>query len=168
MSSPFQKKFSKKSPFAMHEGKPHKSIEHQAEEYLGFPQEIARERADEYLGIVEDKDGVKQAQNSFEYGDLARHYLAGDQTARSIQEKMGGFGNTFLGKMVASAGSNVGGLVHEAKNILDGRPVMESVEDATNNLAGSIGSFLPENVSTKLLDIYKKYGPDGKVKTNNQ
>ena len=52
MSSPFQKKFCGKSPFAMHEGKPHKSLEHQAEEYLGFPQEKARQRTDEYLNIV--------------------------------------------------------------------------------------------------------------------
>ncbi len=152
----------------MHEGEPHKSIEHQAEEFLGFPQEEARRRTDEYLGIVPDKDGVKQAQNSFEHGDLARHYFAGDETARSIQKKLGGFGNTFAGKMIASAGANIGGVIHEAQNILDGRPIMESVEDATNNLAGSIGSILPESVSTKLLDIYKKYGPDGKVKTNNQ
>ena len=41
---------------------------------------------------------------------------------------------------------------------------MESVEDATNNLAGSIGAFLPEKASNKLLDWYKKFAPDGKVK----
>ena len=60
MSSPFQKKFSEKTPFAMHEGKAPKSLEHQAEEYLGFPQENARARTDEYLGIKEDEDGLKK------------------------------------------------------------------------------------------------------------
>jgi hypothetical protein len=164
MSSPFQKKFSEKTPFAMHEGKVHKSLEHRAEEYLGFPQETARARTDEYLGIKEDEDGLKKEQNSFEYGDTARHYLAGDETSRSIQEKLGGFGKTFLGKTIAGIGSNVGGLIHEAQNIASGRPIMESVEDATNNLAGSIGAFLPEKASTKLLDRYKKFAPDGKVK----
>ena len=164
MSSPFQKNFCGKSPFAMHEGEPHKSLEHQAEEYLGFPQEKARQRTDEYLNIVPDEDGLMEEQNSFEYGDLARHYLAGDETARAIQKKLGGFGDTFLGKMVASAGSNIGGLVHEATNVLNGRPIMESLEDATNNFAGSVGSFVPKETSTKILDIYKKYGPDGKVK----
>ena len=163
MSSPFQKKFSKKTPFAMHEGKPHQSLEHQAEEFLDFPQEKARARTDKYLGIKEGED-VIGGQNSFEYGDTARHYLAGDQTSRSIQEKLGGFGKTFLGKTVAGIGSNVGGLIHEAQNIASGRPIMESVEDATNNLAGSIGAFLPEKVSNKLLDWYKKFAPDGKVK----
>ena len=164
MSSPFQKNFSKKSPFAMREDKPRKSIEHQAEEYLDFPQEKARQRTDKYLNIVPDKDGLMQEQNSFEHGDLSRHYFAGDETARSIQKKLGGFGNTFVGKMIASAGSNVGGMIHEAQNILDGRPIMESIEDAANNFAGSIGSFLPRESSEELLDTYKKYGPDGKVK----
>ena len=164
MSSPFQKKFSEKTPFAMHEGKAPKSLEHQAEEYLGFPQEKARARTDKYLGIKEDKDGLKEEQNSFEYGDTARHYLAGDQTSRSIQKKLGGFGETFLGKTIAGIGSNIGGVIHEAQNVIDGRPIMESVEDAANNLAGSIGAFLPEKTSTKLLDWYKKFAPDGKVK----
>ena len=163
MSSPFQKKFSEKTPFAMHEGKPHQSLEHRAEEYLGFPQENARARTDKYLGIKEGED-VIGGQNSFEYGDTARHYLAGDETSRSIQEKLGGFGNTFLGKTIAGIGSNIGGVIHEAQNVIDGRPIMESVEDATNNLAGSIGAFLPEKVSNKLLDWYKKFAPDGKVK----
>ena len=164
MSSPFQKKFSEKTPFAMHEGKVHKSLEHRAEEYLGFPQEKARARTDEYLGIKEDEDGLKKEQNSFEYGDTARHYLAGDETSRSIQEKLGGFGKTFLGKTIAGIGSNVGCLIHEAQNIASGRPIMESVEDTTNNLSGSIVAFLPEKASTNVLDRYKKFAPDGKVK----
>ena len=87
MSSQFQKKFINKSPLAQ------KSLEHQAEEYLGFPQEKARQRTDEYLNIVPDEDGLMEEQNSFEYGDLARHYLAGDETARAIQKKLGGFGD---------------------------------------------------------------------------
>jgi len=164
MSSPFQKKFSEKTPFAMHEGKAPKSLEHKAEEYLGFPQEKARARTDEYLGIKEDENGLKEEQNSFEYGDTARHYLAGDQTSRSIQKKLGGFGETFLGKTIAGIGSNIGGVIHEAQNVIDGRPIMESIEDVANNFAGSIGSFLPRESSEELLDTYKKYGPDGKVK----
>ena len=99
-----------------------------------------------------------------ENGDTARHYLAGDQTSRSIQKKLGGFGETFLGKTIAGIGSNIGGVIHEAQNVIDGRPIMESVEDAANNLAGSIGAFLPEKASIKLLDRYKKFAPDGKVK----
>ena len=157
----FSKIFTNKSPFKQED--PPKSLEHRAEEFLNFPQEKARQRTDEYLNITPDKDGKKREQNSFEYGDTARHYIAGDQTSRSIQDKI-----KFLPKPARIAagiiGSNIGGLVHEAQNIKEGRPVLESVEDATNNFVGSLGSLFSKNTSTRILDKVKKYLPDGKVK----
>jgi len=141
-----------------------KAVEHKAEEFLKFPQEKARQRTDEYLGIVPDKNGLKKEQNFFEHGDKARHYLSGDQTSRSIQKKLGSFGKTLPGKTIGIIGSNVGGLIHEAQNLKEGRPILESVEDATNNFVGSIGSLFSKNTSTKILDRLKKYLPDGKVK----
>ena len=160
----FSKNFTNKSPFKQEDPKKKKSLEHKAEELLNFPQEKARQRTDEYLGIKPDKDGLKEEQNSFKYGDTARHYLAGDQTSRAIQNKLGYLGKTKIGKAIGVIGSNLGGLVHEAQNIKEGRPVLESVEDATNNFAGSIGSLFSKNISTKILDKVKKYLPDGKVK----
>ena len=53
---------------------------------------------------------------------------------------------------------------HEAQNIREGRPILESVEDATNNFVGSLGSLFSKNTSTKILDRLKKYLPDGKFK----
>tara|TARA_B100001173_G_C15845027_1_gene486310 strand:+ start:119 stop:610 length:492 start_codon:yes stop_codon:yes gene_type:complete len=159
----FSKIFINKSPLKQED--PPKSLEHKAEEFLNFPQEKARQRTDEYLGVDRDFDwaGPIPEQNSFEYGDAARHYIAGDQTSRSIQDKI-----KFLPHPTRAAagiiGSNLGGLVHEAQNIKEGRPVLESVEDATNNFVGSLGSLFSKNISTKILDKVKKYLPDGKVK----
>lgn len=157
----FSKIFINKSPLKQED--PPKSLEHKAEEFLNFPQEKARQRTDEYLNITPDEDGLMEEQNSFEHGDTARHYIAGDQTSRSIQDKI-----KFLPYPTRAAagiiGSNLGGLVHEAQNIKEGRPVLESVEDATNNFVGSLGSLFSKNISTKILDKVKKYLPDGKVK----
>ena len=159
----FSKNFTNKSPFKQEDPKKKKSLEHKAEELLNFPQEKARQRTDDYLGIDVNADVPMPEQNSFEYGDAARHYIAGDQTSRSIQDKI-----KFLPYPTRAAagiiGSNLGGLVHEAQNIKEGRPVLESVEDATNNLVGSLGSLFSKNISTKILDKVKKYLPDGKVK----
>lgn len=164
----FSKQFISKSPFKQ-EDPPKKqsnvlsNIEHTADEFLNFPEEKARQRTDKYLGIKPDKDGLMEEQNSFEYGDTARHYMGGDQLSRSIQDKI-----KFLPYPTRAAigviGSNVGGLVHEAQNIKEGRPILESVEDATNNFVGSLGSLFSKNTSTKILDKLKKYLPDGKVK----
>ena len=158
----FSKIFINKSPLKQED--PPKSLEHKAEEFLNFPQEKARQRTDEYLNITPDEDGLMEEQNSFEHGDTARHYFAGDQTSRSIQNKLGSFGKTLPGKTIGIIGSNVGGLIHEAQNLKEGRPILESVEDATNNFVGSIGSLFSKNTSTKILDRLKKYLPDGKVK----
>ena len=163
----FSSKFTGKNPINKQDP-PNQSnalsnIEHKAEEVLNFPQEKARQRTDEYLSITPDKDGLMEEQNSFEHGDTARHYFAGDQTSRAIQNKLKYLGP--ITKRVAGiVGSNVGGLIHEAQNIREGRPILESVEDATNNFVGSLGSLFSKNTSTKILDRLKKYLPDGKVK----
>ena len=141
-----------------------KSLEHISEEVFNFPQEEGRRRTDRYLDIIPDKDGLMQEQNSFEYGDTARHYFTGDQLSRSIQDKF-----KFLPYPTKVAlgivGSNIGGWVHEYKNLKDGRPFLESVEDATNNFWGSLASLFSKDTSTKVLDKTKKYLPDGKVKS---
>jgi len=165
----FSKQFINKSPFKQQDppGQNQRNIlsdiEYNADEFLGFPEERARQRTDEYLGIKPDKDGLREEQNSFEHGDTARHYMGGDQLSRSIQDKI-----KFLPYPTRAAigviGSNIGGLIHEAQNIKEGRPVLESVEDATNNFVGSLGSLFSKNTSTKILDRLKKYLPDGKVK----
>ncbi len=163
----FSSKFTGKNPINKQDP-PNQSnalsnIEHKAEEVLNFPQEKARQRTDEYLSITPDKDGLMEEQNSFEHGDTARHYFAGDQTSRAIQNKLKYLGP--ITKRVAGiVGSNVGGLIHEAQNIREGRPILESVEDATNNFVGSLGSLFSKNTGTKILDRLKKYLPDGKVK----
>jgi uncharacterized membrane protein YeaQ/YmgE (transglycosylase-associated protein family) len=163
----FSSKFTGKNPINKQDP-PNQSnalsnIEHKAEEVLNFPQEKARQRTDEYLSITPDKDGLMEEQNSFEHGDTARHYFAGDQTSRAIQNKLKYLGP--ITKRVAGiVGSNVGGLIHEAQNIREGRPILESVEDATNNFVGSLGSLFSKNTSTKILDRLKKYLPDGKFK----
>jgi len=169
--SKFSKKFISTSPFKQQDppGQNQRNIlsdiEYNADEFLGFPEEKARQRTDKYLGITPDPvTGLIEEQNSFEHGDTARHYMGGDQLSRSIREKLGLLGKTSLGRAIGVIGSNVGGLVHEAQNIKEGRPVLESVEDATNNFAGSIGSLFPEKTSTKILDKIKYFLPDGKVK----
>lgn len=168
--SKFSKKFISASPFKQQDptGQNQRNIlsdiEYKSDEFLGFPEEKARQRTDEYLGIKPDKDGLMEDQNSFEHGDTARHYMGGDQLSRSIREKLGSLGKTSLGRIIGVIGSNVGGLVHEAQNIKEGRPILESVEDATNNFVGSIGSLFSKQTSSKILDKVKKYLPDGKVK----
>lgn len=164
----FSKKFISKSPLKQ-EDPPNQSnalsnIEHKAEEFLGFPEEKARNRTDKELNIKPDKDGLKEEQNSFPDGDARRHYNAGDETSRAIQNKL-----KFLPKPTRAAagiiGSNIGGLIHEAQNIKEGRPVRESLEDAANNLAGSFSSVFSRNFSEKMFDkFYRKFAPDGKVK----
>lgn len=154
----FSKNFLKNAPLQPKQDPPKMGIEGRAEEFLNFPQEKARARTDAYLNVP------GREQNSTPYGDAARHYLAGDETARAIQDKFGFFKNTGLAKIAGFIGSNAGGLIHEAKNIQSGRPFMESVEDATNNLAGSLASVFSRKTSEKILDLYKKIAPDGKVK----
>ena len=143
--------------------KKRKSLEHIGEEFFNFPQEKARRRTDGYLDIIPDEDGLMQAQNSFEYGDTSRHYFAGDETSRSIQDK---FKYLPYPTRVAMgiAGSNIGGWLHEYKNLKDGNPFLESLEDGTNNFIGSLASLFSRDTSTKILDKTKKYLPDGKVK----
>jgi hypothetical protein len=143
--------------------KKRKSLEHIGEEFFNFPQEKARRRTDGYLDIIPDEDGLMQAQNSFEYGDTSRHYFAGDETSRSIQDK---FKSLPYPTRVAMgiAGSNIGGWLHEYKNLKDGNPFLESLEDGTNNFWGSLASLFSRDTSTKILDKTKKYLPDGKVK----
>ena len=143
-----------------------KSLEHGAEEWLEFPQEKARRRTDEELEIKPDKDGLRPEQNSFPMGDARRHYNAGDETARAFADKVKDFPLSFLTrKALGILASNAGGWVHEAQNIKDGNPFMESIEDATNNLAGSLASLFSRKTSKKLFDKgYSKIAPDGKVK----
>jgi len=163
--SSFSKKFVSKSPIKQRNQSTILSdVEHKSEEFLDFPQEKARERTDEELGIKPDPvTGLIEAQNSFPDGDARRHYNAGDETSRAIQNKLKYLGP--ITKRVAGIiGSNVGGLIHEAQNIREGRPILESVEDATNNFVGSLGSLFSKNTSTKILDRLKKYLPDGKFK----
>lgn len=163
------KKFTDKNPFK--QVKPSEkykdialsNIEHHGEEWLNFPQEKARNRTDEELNIKPDEDGLMREQNSFPDGDTRRHYNAGDETSRAIQDKL-----TYLDpitkRIVGILGSNAGGLIHEAKNIKDGRPWMESVEDATNNFAGSLSSIFSRGTSKNLFNkYYRKIAPDGKV-----
>ncbi len=165
--SSFSKKFINTSPFKKQDP-PSKSnffsnLESHGDEFLGFPEEKARERTDEYLGIDPYADGPVPAQNSFEYGDTARHFMGGDQLSRAIQNKLKPL--PYITRVaLGTLGSNLGGLVHEAQNIKEGRPILESVEDAANNLAGSLGSLFSKKTSTKILDKVKKYLPDGKVK----
>ena len=154
----FSKNFLNNAPLQPNQDPPKMGIEGRAEEFLNFPQEKARARTDAYLDVP------GREQNSVPYGDAARHYIAGDETARAIQDKFGLFKNTVLAKITGFIGANAGGLIHEAKNIQSGRPFMESVEDATNNLAGSLASVFSRNTSEKILDFYKKIAPDGKVK----
>jgi hypothetical protein len=164
--SSFSKKFVSKSPIKQRNQSTILSdVEHKSEEFLDFPQEKARERTDEELGIKPDPvTGLIEAQNSFPDGDARRHYNAGDETSRAIQNKLKYLGP--ITKRVAGIiGSNVGGLIHEAQNIREGRPVRESIEDATNNLAGSLSSIFSRKFSKKYFDkFYKKIAPDGKVK----
>ncbi len=161
----FSKKFVNKSPFKQRNQSTILSdIEHKSEEFLNFPQEKARERTDNELGIKPDLFGLKEEQNSFPDGDARRHYNAGDETSRAIQDKLKYFGPVTK-RIAGIVGSNVGGLIHEAQNIKEGRPVRESVEDAVNNFAGSLSSVFSRKFSKKLFDkFYKKIAPDGKVK----
>ena len=154
----FSKNFLNNAPLQQNQDPPKMGIEGRAEEFLNFPQEKARARTDAYLDVP------GREQNSVPYGDAARHYIAGDETARAIQDKFGLLKNTGLAKIAGFIGSNAGGLIHEAKNIQSGRPFMESVEDATNNLVGSMASVFSRNTSEKILDFYKKIAPDGKVR----
>ena len=167
--SKFSKKFISTSPFKQQDppGQNQRNflsnLEFYGDQFLGFPEEKARERTDEYLGINPYADGPVPAQNSFEYGDTARHFMGGDQLSRAIQDKVKPL--PYITRVaLGTLGSNVGVLVHEAQNIYGGRPVLESVEDAANNLAGSLGSLFSKKTSTKILDKVKKYLPDGKVK----
>ena len=145
----FSKQFVSKSPLKqVDKSNVLSNIEHKAEEFLGFPEEKARNRTDKELNIKPDKDGLKEEQNSFPDGDARRHYNAGDETSRAIQNKL-----KFLPKPTKAAagiiGSNIGGLIHEAQNIKKGRPVMESIEDATNNFAGSLSSLFNKKTSKR-------------------
>jgi hypothetical protein len=161
----FSKKFISKSPLKqVSQSNVLSNIEYKAEEFLDFPEEKARNRTDKELNIKPDKDGLKKAQNSFSDGDARRHYNAGDETSRAIQNKLKYFGPVTK-KVAGIVGSNIGGLIHEAQNIKEGRPVMESVEDAANNFAGSLSSLFNRKTSKKLFNkFYKKIAPDGKVK----
>ena len=167
--SKFSKKFISTSPFKQ-TGKKNKSnilsdIEYIADEFLNFPEEKARQRTDKELGIKPDsKTGLMKEQNAFPKGDARRHYNAGDETSRAIQDKVKPL--PYITRVaLGTLGSNIGGLIHEAQNIKAGRPVRESIEDAANNLAGSIGSLFTRKTSKKLFDnFYKKIAPDGKVK----
>lgn len=167
--SKFSKKFISTSPFKQ-TGKKNKSnilsdIEYAADQLLNHPEEKARNRTDKELGIKADsKTGLMKDQNSFPMGDARRHYNAGDETSRAIQDKLKPL--PYITRVaLGTLGSNIGGLIHEAQNIKSGRPVKESIEDAANNLAGSIGSLFTRKTSKKLFDnFYKKIAPDGKVK----
>ena len=167
--SKFSKKFISTSPFKQ-TGKKNKSnvlsdIEYAADQFLNFPEEKARNRTDKELNIKPDpKTGLMKDQNAFLKGDARRHYNAGDETSRAIQDKVKPLPYTTRATL-GIIGSNIGGLIHEAQNIKEGRPIRESIEDATNNLAGSIGSLFTRKTSKKLFNnFYKKIAPDGKVK----
>lgn len=167
--SKFSKKFTTKSPFKQTGPKNQSNIlsnvEYAADQFLNFPEEKARNRTDKELNIKPDpKTGLMKDQNAFPKGDTRRHYNAGDETSRAIQDKL-----KFLPKPTRAAvgivGSNIGGLIHEIQNVKEGRPARESIEDAANNLAGSLSSFFTRKTSKKLFDkFYKKIAPDGKVK----
>ncbi len=161
----FSKKFVDKSPFKqINQSTILSDIEDKGEKFLNFPQEVARNRTDKELDIKVDENGVMQPQNSFSDGDARRHYNAGDETSRAIQDKLKYF-PPITKRIVGVLGSNLGGLIHEAQNIKEGRPVRESLEDATNNFAGSLSSLFSRKTSKKLFNkFYKKIAPDGKVK----
>jgi len=161
----FSKKFVNKSPFKQdYQSDVMSNIEYTIDDSLGNPQEVARNRTDKELDIKEDENGVMRPQNSFPDGDARRHYNAGDETSRAIQDKLKYF-PPITKRIVGVLGSNLGGLIHEAQNIKEGRPVRESLEDATNNFAGSLSSLFSRKTSKKLFNkFYKKIAPDGKVK----
>jgi len=155
----FSKQFISNSPFKqVNKSNVLSNIEHKAEEFLGFPEEKARNRTDKELNIKLDKDGLKEEQNSFPDGDARRHYNAGDETSRAIQDKF-----KFLPYptrvALGIAGSNIGGWVHEYKNLKDGRPFLESLEDGTNNFAGSLSSLFNRKTSKKLFNKFYKQKP---------
>ena len=178
MSSPFQKKFSKKSPFAMHEGKPHKSIEHQASSYdfldsdeslegkfdrwLNFPQEKGRRKTDQQLNIVPDKDGLMREQNSFPDGDARRHYNTSRETAIAIADKIPKIVPSYIRKPISIFAALALGGGHEGNNLLNGGSLRQSLEDMTNNFPGAFASLLNDENSEKVFDTIKPVLPDGK------
>ena len=171
MSSPFQKKFSEKTPLA-HNHQPPKtsnyeslnsdeSWEGKADRWLGFPQEKGRRETDEQLKIVPDKDGLMPEQNSFEHGDLRRHWNTSNETAKAFSKKMD-FLPSFISKPLGVLAANVAGGGHELNNLIDGGSLRQSLEDGFNNGWGAASSLLSEENEKKLFNIYKKFGPDGK------
>ena len=171
MSSPFQKKFSGKTPFA-HNHQPPKasnyeflnsdeSWEGKADRWLDFPQEKGRRETDEQLKIVPDKDGLIPEQNSFEYGDMRRHWNTANETAKAFSKKMD-FLPSFISKPLGVLAANVAGGGHELNNLIDGGSLRQSLEDGFTNGWGAASSLLSEENEKKLFNIYKKFGPDGK------
>jgi len=171
MSSPFQKKFSKKTPFAQRLQAPKtsnyeslnsdESWEGGIDRWLDFPQEKGRRETDEQLKIVPDKDGLVPEQNSFEYGDMRRHWNTANETAKAFSEKMD-FLPSFISKPLGVLAANVAGGGHELNNLIDGGSFWQSLEDLENNKWGAASSLLSEENEKKLFNIYKKFGPDGK------
>jgi len=171
MSSPFQKKFSGKTPFA-HNHQPPKasnyeflnsdeSWEGKADRWLDFPQEKGRRETDEQLKIVPDKDGLMAEQNSFKYGDMRRHWNTSNETAKAFSKKMD-FLPSFISKPLGVLAANVAGGGHELNNLIDGGSLRQSLEDGFTNAWGAASSLLSEENEKKLFNIYKKFGPDGK------
>jgi hypothetical protein len=145
-----------------------KTLEQRLDDYLGNPQQKARDRADE--ARFNKKDDPY---------DNVRHANAGRYTTEAIRNKVESkigknpVGKT-IGKVAGFVGSNLLGAAHEGSVFISGynkdkRPLStklrESAEDMYNNYVGSkIGlSDNPSKQKTKkILELsYKNQIPDG-------
>ena len=125
---------------------------------------------------------IKNRYDGGEWGieqDAPRHVTTAQYTTESLRNKLPfGLGNSIMGRGLAAFGANVLGAAHEAKagysSVKKGKSsvkdaFLESVEDLTNNFAGSVvgafGNSNMDNSKNKKIDKIIKYLPDGKYKS---
>lgn len=153
-------------------------------------QKTFESKVNEWMGSPKNK-AVKNVVSRYDKGntidkqDAARHVTSSQYTTETLRNKMPfGLGNSLFGRGLAAAGTNLLGLGHEVKGAYNqykkGKPVVniikESVEDLTNNFAGSVigatGNSSMNKSKNKIVDKAINYLPDGKVddkgKTNNR
>jgi hypothetical protein len=107
--------------------------------------------------------------------DAPRHATSSQYTTESIRNKMPSkLGNTFGGRALSALATNALGAAHEVKagyaQFKNGRSIkdiaIESMEDMTNNLVGSVigavGNSKMDKSKNKVIDKAVKYLPDGK------
>ena len=155
-----------------------------------FQQKTLESKVNKWMGDPKNK-AIENVVSRYDKGntidkqDAARHVTSSQYTTESLRKKMPfGIGNSIIGRGSAAVVSNLMGLGHEAKGAYGqykrGKPVVniikESVEDLTNNFAGSVigatGNSSMNKSKNKIVDKALNYLPDGMVddkgKKNNR